>query len=224
MPTTPRKSKPQSSAVTPRSRLVAHIGFAGDLNGGVSSPTGYEVTEVIHPDGLATLHCQCSMFQKHKWCKHMEYVVINEIDGTDLQKERHDLPQLVAVPLFKKPRLFAKVGVDAADPSNPIRKCGIVIEKTSPVNDSTAPRLECDFIGFITHGQGRNSLRRMAMEWLMELSIMPDKVPACTSPHHYEDVPLNPDIRDKRAMCNLYSVVTTGWCYTCHESNGVPDI
>lgn len=202
----------------PSDRLVAVVA-------GAVSNLDAEVYETpASSDTASRLICVCSKFQKRHWCEHFHHVLMRELDGIDQDKVKHDLPFFVEVPMFKTP--YYGVGVLIDDPDDyGLRRCGIRIDDPdAAVNPNTGePAMTAGFIGFITTGQGRMSIRQLLIEYVPE--VLANEAVSCKSPHHFTG-PVKVDVgkRDPMQWREVLSVIQSGWCWTCTDSSGVPDV
>lgn len=173
---------------------------------------------LMPPNKIARLTCSCHVYKISliPWCKHIKDALTGEFDGGRRSIDDLDdlnitlLPSRVEVPIFWIPSLF--IPVELVD-NSPIPKARVVeIYSGEP-------------IGFIFPGQGRYSLRKLIIDWLVERSL---SLPTCSKDHHYQPLPWEEahhfNHKDKWHLVNLADLLLTGACRTCNEDNGVPDV
>ena len=216
--------------VTPRLASLTFLDNVEITIEDVNSHKEYTVTETrLNKDGVSWLTCDCYAFQRRQWCPHIVKVYREQLDARvpGHQSKLFDILPAVAVTVFTRPRLdlictiTEKNDTGMREVTTP---AGVYEPHEIPIiTDDSTTSLAPYFLGYISTGQGRYSLRNLLLEWLVENS---NRTQTCTAKHHNLQVSRHFsgwDTSDKADMTKLAHLLTRGMCTRCVNSQGVPE-
>lgn len=178
------------------------------------------------------LTCDCETFAKVRpgraaSCSHVKQAILKERDARDEDGQLVPLAANVLVLIFEQPKLEVAIRLPREDEYD-------IRQVLMPLNREgrTVPPIH---IGFIGPGQGRMSIRRQLLEWVVAASY--DR-PTCTARQHYKysdellreaahtwpsGRPADTQLERCRQI-DTFDLHITGQCRVCNEDSGIPDV
>lgn len=176
-------------------------------------------------EGFWYLTCDCPIWLmqkpgKARSCPHVVEILRNGEDVTDVEM----LDVFVLVTCSEQPDITARISLGDPD----LAKMRSVVIMVPNLDPQGPPWKHDNFLGFIHQAEGRAAIRRLVLEWIVELEA---EQMTCGAPHH---VPQGSPWENKHKhrttaglpdfslMADLFDLYMTGHCRRCTEDSGVP--
>lgn len=195
-------------------------------NVGVNSD-GTKVQQWVDSKGFHHLRCNCQTFVKKRWCTHFEEMLKYDGDGAYLKPT-------MAVPIYKSPYLIVPMMIMTPVPSfvqqvDHFMSASIVWGDIKMSSGHIDVKGECH-VGMIRDGDGRATLRRMAMEWMVSIpQLFPNLMRCQAATHTPGDSPFDIGKGEdfygmfnakgeivKAVLVDAYDILDTTRCRACN--------